>query len=235
MTQRFVERGDKVFVVGRDHRDIVEYVQESPNVFGHAADVGNPKEVAEVFSKINEAYEGELDILINCAAQSGGYNSFNRLKPETMDSIIRTNLVGTSLCTKHAFDMMSNQDTGGAIFNLLGNGSNGFASPNYAVYGSTKAAVQQLTKSLQKEWIDTDVDLHLLSPGLMSTNLLLENLDKNVFKILQGFCSSPEVVAMHLVPRIRSAYYCADGKPVIKFQTPLKIATQLVLNAFKRK
>eukprot|EP00951_Prasinocladus_malaysianus_P020008 scaffold162999_cov52-Prasinocladus_malaysianus.AAC.1 len=50
------------------------------------------------------------------------------------------------------------------------------ATPNYAAYGSTKAAIGHLMKTLQAEAKEAklDIGVHTLSPGMVLTKLLLE-------------------------------------------------------------
>ena len=115
------------------------------------------------------------------------------------------------------------QASGGNIFNFLGNGSNGFPTPNYTMYGSTKLAIKHLTNTLREEWQHTDVNLHTVSPGLMITDLLMENLSSSTFEYIKSMCSPPDLVAHHLVPRIRSTYYNCKNRESIKFLTLPKI------------
>lgn len=74
--------------------------------------------------------------------------------------------------------------------------------------GSTKASFPQLAATLRAELSSTHVGIHVLSPGMMLTDLLLEGAtqaNKQAFNIL---CEHPETVAAFLVPRVRSAVCC---------------------------
>ena len=232
MTNKFIESGDKVFVISRNASDIDKMVNAHKNIYGHPADVGNSKHIEPLFDKIQVAFDGEVDLFLNCAAQSGGYGVMDELDDNKISSIIQTNLLGTSLCCKYAYDIMKGQESGGAIFNFLGNGSSGHSTPHYAIYGSTKAAIKQLTHSLQREWSESTVDLHLISPGLMITDLLMENLSKETFEFIRNMCSTPEIVAHHIVPRMRSTYYSARDDHTIKFLTVMKIMYKMMSQNF---
>jgi chlorophyll(ide) b reductase len=77
-----------------------------------------------------------------------------------------------------------------------------------AAAGATKAAFPQLASTLVQELQSTHVGVHVLSPGMMLTELLLEGAtaaNKQAFNIL---CEHPETVAAFLVPRVRSAVSC---------------------------
>ena len=223
MTKEFVKFNDKVFVVSRNPHDIKRLVQSHPNIDGWAADIGDPKQNMVLMNRILDAFDGEIDMFLNCAGQSGGNRPFIEHDILKMENIIRTNLIGTTICCKSAFDIMNKQTTGGAIFNFTGAGSNGGSTPNYSIYGATKAGIFQLTKSLQQEWRDTNVDLHLVSPGMLLTDLLLENMSDETYDVIKTLCASPDLVAYHIVPQMRRVFYLAKEDDYIKFLTLFKI------------
>lgn len=229
MTKHFLDKGDKVFVVSRDVCELCDV----PNLYSYATDIGKSDNISPLFEKVLEDLDGEIDIFVNCAAISGGFKSFETQTPDKLEEIIQTNLLGTTLCTFYAYNIMKSQESGGAIYNLLGNGSNGFATPKYAMYGGTKSAIKQFTKSIQNEWCDSKVDMHLISPGLMITDLLMDNMDDKTFDIIKNVCSTPDLVAYHIVPRIRRVYYAAEDNKTIKFQTIGKIIYKMIAGTFK--
>jgi chlorophyll(ide) b reductase len=219
MRDAFEAKGDMVFIASRS-------AASGP----HCArtDIGLYDGIPRMFEAAKDAFGGEIDLFLNCAAVSGGHRRIKDHTDAGIDAIIRTNLTGTVLCCKHAFDAMKTQSAGGSVYNFMGNGSNGWSSPNYAVYGCTKSAVKQLTQSLRREWIGTPVHLHTVSPGLMPTDLLMENMSADTYAFLERMCSTPERVAHHLVPRIRNAFYQAREAETISFLTPLKIGYKLL-------
>ena len=123
---------------------------------------------------------------------------------------------------------MANSITGGSIFNVIGAGSNGTATPLFPVYGATKAGVAQFTKTLNREWRGGVVDIHTVSPGLMATPLLMNNLPSDVVRRVLPFCTSPEIVAKALVPQIRRAHLHAREGTCIKYLTVPKIIGRLI-------
>ena len=60
------------------------------------------------------------------------------------------------------------------MFLLDGAGSRGTATANSATYGATKAAMPQLLRSLAAEVKGSPVSVHLASPGMVATDLLLK-------------------------------------------------------------
>ncbi|KAM7265029.1 hypothetical protein ACFE04_002712 [Oxalis oulophora] len=78
----------------------------------------------------------------------------------------------------------------------------------FAAYGATKRSVVHLTKSLQAELQMQDVKnvvVHNLSPGMVTTDLLMSGANTKQAKFFINVLAEPaEVVAEYLVPNIRS-------------------------------
>lgn len=151
-----------------------------------------------------------------CSSCSHSHNRIGAYWRSCDFKIVNTNLLGSLLCTRHAINLMENQCSGGHVFNTEGAGSDFSPTPNYAAYGATKAAIRQLTDSLQHETKKSNpiVGIHTIQPGMVLTNLLLEGAtlkNKQVFNIL---CEQPETVAAFLVPRMRTvvARKCRSSK-----------------------
>jgi short-subunit dehydrogenase len=230
MVKEFLDNGDQVCAISRTPLDI-----QHPSLFHIQTDIGSSKNYPYIFDTISTMFNGEIDMFLCNAGQSGGNRQFIELPVDKIDEIIKTNLIGTSLCNRYAFDIMKEQHTGGTIFNFTGAGSNGSSTPGYSIYGSTKAGILQLTRTLQKEWKDYPVDLHLVSPGMLFTDLLTENMTDETLSIISPLCSSPELVAHTIVPRLRNAYYIAHEYRYIKFLTLLKILMRMSKQVFNKK
>lgn len=222
MVKEFLGYGDNVYAVARNEHHLNALKEEHPSIKGALFDIGNPNSVLDMIEDIEGSF-GCVDIFINNAGCSGGFKSFAEVSHDDMQTIVSTNLMGMMYCCQAMFEHMSTLDTGGAIFNTAGAGSNGMSTPKFSVYGATKAGVVQFTRSLQREWKDGKVDVHVVSPGMMLTPLLLENLDDDTFEKISKFCSDPEIVAHHIVPRMRRAYFNAHDDVYIEFLTLLKV------------
>lgn len=227
MVNEFAKR-DNVFVISRSQDDIDLMCQKNKKIQGIQCDVSNK---TRLISCINDNILNKfdnIDIWINNAGISGGSRKITELDDDKIENIISTNLLGTSICCKNVFEIMKKQDTGGSIFNLAGAGSNGTATPLYSVYGSTKAAIVQLSRSLQKEWKDTNVDLHIISPGMMLTELLLENNTDKTIEFIKFLCTNPDIIAEEIVPKIRDTYYNNYDKQYIKYLTLYRIIEKFI-------
>ena len=89
-----------------------------------------------------------------------------------------------------------------------------------------------------KQMDGTSVGLHNLSPGMVTTELLMSGADTPQSKFfINCMAESPEAVADYLVPRIRDVPKKRSTGAYIKFLTPVKaygnILARLVLGRNK--
>jgi NAD(P)-dependent dehydrogenase (short-subunit alcohol dehydrogenase family) len=111
---------------------------------------------------------GGLDILVNCAG-------INRRKPIAMvteddfDAITAVNLRSVLFLSQAAHALMREQG-GGKIVNV-GSITSFDALGDVSVYGATKAAIAQLTKTMAVEWARDNIQVNCIAPGFMMTPL----------------------------------------------------------------
>lgn len=199
-------------------------------IVGVACDVQNPEDVSAL-AKIAQKEFGEVNIWINNAGTNTGAKAFMDSSPEEVIQVVSTNLVGSLLCTREAFKLLKSQLRGGHIFNMEGAGSEGGATPRYAIYGSTKSALRQFQATLLQECRGTGVGIHTASPGMVLTDLLLSGstlANKQAFNII---CEQPETVARALVPRMRAVR--GTGKAV-SYLTPPRIILAIAMAWVRR-
>merc|ERR550537_371538 len=110
------------------------------------------------------------------------------------------------------------------IFNTVGSGVKGGGTPGYVAYGATKRGFPQMTESLVKELeegvqgyddVETPgkVNVHTLSPGMVFTDLLLNDSTPELRKFPFGvLAAQPEEVAEDIVPKILNI--SGNGKAV---------------------
>jgi 2-deoxy-D-gluconate 3-dehydrogenase len=110
---------------------------------------------------------GRIDILVNNA----GTNIRKQPEDYTLEewhTVIDTNLTSTFLCCQAAYPHLKKQ--GGKIIN---NGSMmsifgaAFAGP----YGASKGGVMQLTRSLATAWAKDNIQVNVVLPGWIDTDL----------------------------------------------------------------
>lgn len=131
----------------------------------------------------------QVDVWINNAGYSGSFQPFVDTDSQQLQQVVHTNLLGVALCSREAARLFMKQQEGGHLFNVDGAGADGLATPNYAAYGATKAAIRSLSLSLQQELKDTDARVHLLSPGQIGD-------PQDIYESTCNLC-----ICMHLEPK----------------------------------
>lgn len=164
--------GADIVAVGRD----MDRLQQTARLVGEtgqraraiAADISRTDEVRRLAAEAGKEF-GHLDILVNNA----GTNIFRlagQFTEEEFDLIMDTNLKGPFFLSQLVAESMKGQGGGNIIFitSQLGSVAMNFA----CLYGATKAALMQMTRSLAFEWARYNIRVNSVSPGPWSTGML---------------------------------------------------------------
>ncbi|CAJ1977998.1 unnamed protein product [Sphenostylis stenocarpa] len=238
LAKEFLKAGDNVLICSRSDERVESAVQSlrvefgEQYVWGTKCDVRIAEDVKNLVSFAQEKLK-YIDIWINNAGSNAYcYKPLVEASDEDLIEVVTTNTLGLMICCREAIKMMVNQPRGGHIFNIDGAGSDGRPTPRFAAYGATKRSVVHLTKSLQAELQMQDVKnvvVHNLSPGMVTTDLLMSGVNTKQAKFFINVLAEPaEVVAEYLVPNIRSIPANGSKKPTyIRFLTGLKAYSQI--------
>lgn len=134
---------------------------------GFCADLGCEKNVAEIFSEIQEQH-GHLDVLINNA----GISHIGLLQDMTLDqwdTMIRTDLTSVFLTCRSALPLMLHQKSG-SIVNVSSVWGNVGASCEVA-YSAAKSGVNGLTRALAKELAPSGIRVNAAAFGAIDTSM----------------------------------------------------------------
>ena len=163
--------GARVAIHGRDLTRLRE-TREAIEVAGGAcveltADLREPEACRHLVAEAHAAL-GRLDVLVNNAGM-------NRRRPieeatvDDFDAIVATNLRSAFVLGQAVHPIMRDQG-GGAIVNV-GSITDRYGLGSVAVYGMTKAALAQLTRTMAVEWARDGIRVNGLSPGFIVTPL----------------------------------------------------------------
>ncbi len=132
------------------------------NIADRARVQGLPDEVID--------HHGAVDVLINNAGVIQPFVPLNDLDYKVIERMINVNLYGTIYMVK-AFLPHLLQRPAGHIANVSSMG--GFLPvPGQTMYGAAKAAVKLMTEGLYTELIDTNVNVSVIMPGAINTNIM---------------------------------------------------------------
>jgi len=183
-------------------------------IHGCICDVSDAESV-EKLAEFSKEKLGVVHYWINNAGINGGRRPFGTVPTKVVEAVVKVNLVGVLLCTQVAMKLMQSQlGVTSHIFNTVGSGVKGGGTPGYVCYGATKRGLPQMTDSLVKELTDGvpgyemekppgTVNCHTLSPGMVFTDLLLDDSTPELRKFPFGvLAAQPDEVAADLVPKI---------------------------------
>lgn len=136
------------------------------NVDYYKCDIGNEKDIQNLFEYIKEQY-GNLDYVINCAAMCIDKDITEKTKEEFM-RVLEVNLVGTFLICKSALNMMDD----GVIVNISSTDATDTFSPLSMDYAASKAGLENLTKNLAERF--PNIKICALAPNWVDTESILE-------------------------------------------------------------
>ncbi len=131
-------------------------------------DISEPEQVAEMVTEVLKTY-GRIDNLINNA----GVAEFGPIECHDFDMwrrVMATNLDGTFLCTQAATEAL--KESKGAVVNIASI-SGLRASTLRVAYGTSKAAVIQLTKQHAAELGEHGIRVNCICPGPVRTKLAM--------------------------------------------------------------
>lgn len=128
------------------------------------ADISSEEQIREAMARTESVF-GRLDILVNNAAEfvMKGLEA----RPQDWHRVVDVNIVGTSLCTRFAAEMMK-KNGGGAIVNLSSI-SGLIAEPGHLTYSATKAALIQMTRSIALDLARYGIRVNCVCPGYIRT------------------------------------------------------------------
>ncbi|XP_051121323.1 chlorophyll(ide) b reductase NOL, chloroplastic [Andrographis paniculata] len=238
LAKEFLKAGDNVIICSRSEERVNSALENlkkesgKQHVWGTKCDVREGEDVKKLvaFAQENLKY---VDIWINNAGSNAySYRPLMDASDEDLIEVVSTNTIGLMICCREAIKMMQSQPRGGHIFNIDGAGSDGRPTPRFAAYGATKRSVVHLTKSLQAELKMQDVNnvvVHNLSPGMVTTDLLMSGASTKQAKFFINVLAEPaDVVAEYLVPQIRSIPTNGSTRPTyIRFLTGLKAYSKI--------
>lgn len=152
---------------------------EGGNAIKIKADVSDTAQVKAMFKEVLTVY-GKLDVLINCAGIMKN-KPFNEVTQDDYTSQYDVNVRGIFNTMQEAFNHL--QD-GGKIINFSSSTTK-MMLPSYAIYSSTKAAIEQMSRVVSQE-IGRGITVNCIAPGPTETDLFLKGKSQEFIKELEG-------------------------------------------------
>jgi NADP-dependent 3-hydroxy acid dehydrogenase YdfG len=189
--------GAKIAIVGR-HQDAIDEtikaVDQSDQVLGIEADISSKQDIEKVFATVTDEFGG-LDVLINNAAL--GYGSVTEGEYSDWEYIVKTNLMGYLACSHYALAEMSAQGKGHIIH--IGSMSADERENGSSVYVATKSAIQGFSESLRKEVNSKGINITLIEPGAVDTDMQEQPREEKLQKIEEMEMLAADDIAQSIV------------------------------------
>lgn len=162
IAETFAREGAKVIAV-----DMNKLPYENKNIYGYEVNVTDRNGIKVFFDTIIEKF-GRVDILVNNAGITKD-GLILRMKEEDFDSVIDVNLKGVFNATKAASGIMMKQRYGKIIniSSVVGISGN-VGQCNYA---ASKAGVIGFSKSIARELATRNVNVNVVAPGYIKTDM----------------------------------------------------------------
>jgi 3-oxoacyl-[acyl-carrier protein] reductase len=136
---------------------------------GIAADVSLPGDCERIVAETVRAF-GRVDVLVNNAGIAV-LRPFLEVPLEEFERVLRVNLIGPFVCGQQAARRMVEQGGGGRIVNIASI-SGVRAGTNRTSYGTSKAALIQLTKQMALDLARHRITVNAIAPGPVETDLV---------------------------------------------------------------
>ena len=169
----FAREGAQVFCVDRNAAAAEETAgiigSEGGTAAAFAADASRAGDVEAMVAACLKAY-GRIDVLHNNVgiAEMG---SVVDVKEAEWDRVFAVNLKSAYLAMKHVIPVMQKQ-RGGSIINISSIASIRHLGISYVTYATTKAAMNQMTRTTAVEFAPDHVRVNCILPGLMKTPMV---------------------------------------------------------------
>jgi len=163
-------------------------------------DVTNEEAVTSNIEAIGQKY-GRIDVLVNNAGGLGGRSRFEGMTTEFYRSVMALNLDSTFFASRAAIPFLKKGEHA-SIINYTSNAGWTAGGPGAGIYGTSKAAVNAITRALAKDLAEYGIRVNAVSPGTIDTpfHAQIKSTKPEVFaswknNILLGRLGQPEDVA----------------------------------------
>jgi NAD(P)-dependent dehydrogenase (short-subunit alcohol dehydrogenase family) len=164
--------GARLAVLARERKraqlvvDEIGQLSDAPPALALEADVGDEAALIDAAAETDAAW-GRVDALISNAGWMPGSQPILEGEVSVLERVLRSNVIGSFLATKHFAPLMI-RDGGGRII-YLSSVAGVQAGPGGAPYGGSKAAVNILANVVHQELADDGIRTVALAPGLTYT------------------------------------------------------------------
>lgn len=165
----FIQNKFKVFVL-----DIEQTESTNKNLSYIYCDIADIQSINQAVSKIINK-ENKIDVLVSNAGIHLSANIENTTEKD-FDHVVDVNFKGCFFLLKAVLPHMRQQGKGSII--IIGSDQCVIGKPNSAVYGATKAAIGQMTKSTALDYAQDGIRINCVCVGTIDTPLYRKAIER---------------------------------------------------------
>lgn len=173
---------DRYYAANAGNADMVESKLKEMNAeyLILERDISNEDSVKDIFAKVMERF-GKIDILVNNAAadDESGNDTIETITQEVIDNTFAVNVKGSLMMTR---EFIKNHKDYGRVINLSTDSAQVFAGQ--ITYGSSKATLEALTRSIAMEVGKYGITINCVAPGPTQTGWIDADLEKAVIPLI---------------------------------------------------
>ncbi|MBC3987464.1 SDR family oxidoreductase [Streptomyces sp. AC563] len=169
VARAFATAGETVVIADRDAERVTGTAQ-ALGVHGRVFDITDEASIERELDAL-QAELGPVEVLVNNAGLLTTHGTLMELPGSDLDTILRTNVVGTFLMTQHVARRMVAARVAGTIVNISSIGGRQ-PTPGMGGYESSKAAVDAVTRWAAIELAEHGIRVNAVAPGPVLTEML---------------------------------------------------------------
>ncbi len=180
----FAVQGWQMILTGRR----IERLEQLQDQLGAAVQQIIPLDVRDreqVFEQLGSLKK--VDVLLNNAGLALGLEPSWKVDIDDWDTMVDTNIKGLMYCTRALLPQMVERNNGHIV--NIGSTAGSWPYPGGNTYGGTKAFVQQFSRNLRADLINTRVRVTNVAPGMAESefsNVRFKGDDEQAAKVYQG-------------------------------------------------
>ena len=172
MAAAYANHGAKVFICGRNHRDLMRAIEEvrlsGGIIDGASGDIAEPADVRRIVGQAVARF-GTVDVLVNNASLLGPRVTIADYEFAAWRHVLGTNLDGLFLMTHEVLPIMLARHCG-AIINLT-SGVGRAGKAKWGAYAVSKAALEGFTQVLADEVRGEGIRVNSVNPAATRTHM----------------------------------------------------------------
>jgi NAD(P)-dependent dehydrogenase (short-subunit alcohol dehydrogenase family) len=165
IAESFAAEGAQVCVADVSAEQVEKLRARNASIDAVVCDVGDPQQVASLFQRAAQRWDGRLDVLVNNAGISGPVADIEKIRWEDWERTLRVNVGGMFLCIQAAIPLWRTNGGGAAINISSSSARTGML--RRLPYVVSKVAVHGLTLNVARELGPSGVSCNALLPGMI--------------------------------------------------------------------